>query len=116
VSRLKTTFSRLRSTGKTGLIPYVTAGDPSRESVVALMHVLVSQGADVLELGVPFFPKTPKPLRLEILIIKFVKNNKRENQYYFYNLLYSINLTNEIRRCHPHCISRRRRLRINERR
>jgi tryptophan synthase alpha chain len=54
VSRLKTTFSRLRSTGKTGLIPYVTAGDPSRESVVALMHVLVSQGADVLELGVPF--------------------------------------------------------------
>lgn len=54
MSRLKTTFSRIQSTGRTGLIPYVTAGDPSRESVVALMHVLVREGADVLELGVPF--------------------------------------------------------------
>jgi len=54
VSRIHATFERLRQQGKTGLIPYVTAGDPSRETVVELMHRLVASGADVIELGVPF--------------------------------------------------------------
>ena len=54
MSRIHATFERLRQQGKTGLIPYVTAGDPSRETVVELMHRLVASGADVIELGVPF--------------------------------------------------------------
>lgn len=54
MSRLKTTFDRLKQAGKKGLVPYITAGDPTRESVVALMHALVKNGADVIELGVPF--------------------------------------------------------------
>lgn len=54
MSRLKTTFDRLKQAGKKGLVPYITAGDPTRESVVSLMHTLVKNGADVLELGVPF--------------------------------------------------------------
>lgn len=54
MSRIATTFQALRSAGKTGLVPYITAGDPSRESVVELMHTLVRHGADVIELGVPF--------------------------------------------------------------
>lgn len=54
MSRLKTTFDRLKQAGKKGLVPYITAGDPTRESVVSLMHALVKNGADVIELGVPF--------------------------------------------------------------
>lgn len=54
MSRIQSTFEALKKQGKTGLIPYVTAGDPGRESVVTLMHTLVSNGADVIELGVPF--------------------------------------------------------------
>ncbi len=54
MSRIHATFERLRQQGKTGLIPYVTAGDPNRETVVELMHRLVKSGADVIELGVPF--------------------------------------------------------------
>ncbi|MEN9759614.1 MAG: tryptophan synthase alpha chain, partial [Pseudomonadota bacterium] len=54
MSRIHATFERLRQQGKTGLIPYVTAGDPNRETVVELMHCLVKSGADVIELGVPF--------------------------------------------------------------
>lgn len=54
MSRLQPTFDRLKQAGKTGLVPYITAGDPSRDHVVALMHALVKNGADVLELGVPF--------------------------------------------------------------
>jgi tryptophan synthase alpha chain len=54
VSRISQRFDALRLQGRTGLIPYVTAGDPSRDIVVPLMHGLVESGADVIELGVPF--------------------------------------------------------------
>ena len=49
-----TTLARLRAAGRTALIPYVAAGDPSRASMLPIMLQLVAAGADVIELGVPF--------------------------------------------------------------
>jgi tryptophan synthase alpha chain len=54
MSRLDRRFAALKAAGRTGLIPFVTAGDPAPEHAVALMHALVAAGADVIELGVPF--------------------------------------------------------------
>jgi tryptophan synthase alpha chain len=54
MSRIDKRFATLKATGRTGLIPFVTAGDPSPEHAVTLMHALVEAGADLLELGVPF--------------------------------------------------------------
>jgi len=54
MSRLDQTFAGLRATSRKALIPFVTAGDPSLESLVPVMHALVEAGADVIELGVPF--------------------------------------------------------------
>jgi tryptophan synthase alpha chain len=54
VNRIDARFASLKSTQRKGLIPFVTAGDPSPECVVALMHALVEAGADLIELGVPF--------------------------------------------------------------
>jgi tryptophan synthase alpha chain len=51
-ARLKAAFAA--SAGRTALIPYITAGDPSKEATPVLMHALVKAGADVIELGVPF--------------------------------------------------------------
>ena len=53
MSRIQQTFSALN--GAKALIPYITVGDPSLETTLALMHSLVANGADILELGVPFF-------------------------------------------------------------
>ncbi|RBH91051.1 tryptophan synthase subunit alpha, partial [Xanthomonas oryzae pv. oryzae] len=44
----------LRANGRKALIPFITAGDPSLEATVPVMHALVRAGADVIELGVPF--------------------------------------------------------------
>ncbi|TKR53766.1 tryptophan synthase subunit alpha [Allopusillimonas ginsengisoli] len=52
--RLKAAFEATRKARRTALIPYVTAGYPSRTITPALMHALVAAGADVIELGVPF--------------------------------------------------------------
>ncbi len=54
VNRIDATFARLRSSGRAGLIPYITAGDPSLAATVPLMRALAVAGADVIELGVPF--------------------------------------------------------------
>ncbi len=54
MSRIQSTFAALASKNKKGLIPFFTAGDPSPELTVPLMHALVAGGSDVLELGVPF--------------------------------------------------------------
>ena len=54
MNRLDQRFAALKAAGRTGLIPFVTAGDPAPEHTVALMHALVEAGADVIELGVPF--------------------------------------------------------------
>ncbi len=54
MSRIGERFAGLQSSGRTGLIPYVTAGDPSPKATVPLMHALAKAGAGVIELGVPF--------------------------------------------------------------
>jgi tryptophan synthase alpha chain len=54
MSRIAGRFAELRATGRTALIPYVTAGDPEPGVTVPLLHALVAAGADILELGVPF--------------------------------------------------------------
>ncbi|MEW6690098.1 MAG: tryptophan synthase subunit alpha [Pseudomonadota bacterium] len=54
MSRIQARFEALRRAGRKALIPYITAGDPTREQTVPLLHALVEGGADVIELGVPF--------------------------------------------------------------
>ena len=54
MTRLDARFAALRAAGRKALIPFVTAGDPSLEATVPVMHALVAAGADVIELGVPF--------------------------------------------------------------
>lgn len=52
--RIATVFAGLAESGRAALIPYIAAGDPTPDSTVPLMHALVSAGADILEIGVPF--------------------------------------------------------------
>ncbi|NOT67992.1 MAG: tryptophan synthase subunit alpha [Methylophilaceae bacterium] len=54
MSRIQTTFAALKQQNKKALIPYITAGDPHPKYTVMLMHTLVENGADIIELGVPF--------------------------------------------------------------
>ncbi|VVE09558.1 tryptophan synthase alpha chain [Pandoraea capi] len=54
MSRIQATFQALQAQGKKGLIPFITAGDPEPGWTVKLMHALADNGADVIELGVPF--------------------------------------------------------------
>lgn len=54
MSRIEACFKALASSGRKGLVPFVTAGDPVLDITVPLMHAMVEAGADMIELGIPF--------------------------------------------------------------
>ena len=54
MARIDERFTRLRKSGKTGLVTYVTAGDPDLARSAEIIKRLDHAGADVLEIGVPF--------------------------------------------------------------
>ena len=54
MSRLNKTFKTLRRAERTGLVTYVTAGDPTVARTESILRTLDASGADVLEIGVPF--------------------------------------------------------------
>ena len=54
MNRIDTRFAALKANQRKALVPFITAGDPSLEATVPVMHALAEAGADVIELGVPF--------------------------------------------------------------
>lgn len=47
-------FANLREQGKCALIPFITAGDPDLTTTAAALEALDQNGADLIELGVPY--------------------------------------------------------------
>lgn len=54
MSRIEERFTRLREAGATGLVTYVTAGDPDLPRSAEILKRLDQAGADVIEVGIPF--------------------------------------------------------------
>ncbi len=54
MSRIPSKFEGLKTSGRKGFIPFVTAGDPDLETSLSIVLKLAEMGADVIELGVPF--------------------------------------------------------------
>src|SRR4051794_43202 len=54
MTRITQLFDRLKNEGRTGMVAYLTAGDPSPEATPELVAALERGGADLIELGVPF--------------------------------------------------------------
>jgi tryptophan synthase alpha chain len=52
--RLSTRFAACAAEGRAALVTFVTAGDPDRTTSAAVLRALVANGADIVELGMPF--------------------------------------------------------------
>lgn len=52
--RLADRFADMRREGRTGLVAYVTAGDPDLDRTAGILRAVDRGGADVIEVGVPF--------------------------------------------------------------
>ena len=58
MNRIDATFAALKQEGRTGLVGYLTAGDPDREQSERDLREAIESGLDVLELGVPYSDPT----------------------------------------------------------
>ena len=54
MSRISQVFNELRQKNEKALIPFISAGDPDLETTENLLKCLIENGADIIELGVPF--------------------------------------------------------------
>jgi tryptophan synthase alpha chain len=54
VSRIAGVFAKLRAENRAALIPFVEAFDPDRATSAALLTGMAANGADIIEIGVPF--------------------------------------------------------------
>ena len=54
MNRITQTFRRLQLEGKSAMIAFITAGDPTLKSTVKIALELEKAGVDILELGIPF--------------------------------------------------------------
>ncbi len=52
--RYETTFANLKANQQGGFVPFVTLCDPNYERSIEIIHCLINNGADALELGLPF--------------------------------------------------------------
>ena len=54
MTRIDTTFARLRAQGRKAFVSYIMGGDPDVETSLAVMRGLPGAGVDIIELGMPF--------------------------------------------------------------
>src|SRR5438477_555954 len=54
MNRIDKLFSGLRSEKRRALMPFVTAGDPDLATTAMLINELVSRGAHLIEVGIPY--------------------------------------------------------------
>jgi tryptophan synthase alpha chain len=54
MDRLAVTFARARAQNRAAFVAYLCAGDPDFDTSLAACRALLQNGADILELGVPF--------------------------------------------------------------
>jgi tryptophan synthase alpha chain len=52
--RIDDAFAQMKADGRTGLVAYVTAGDPDLDRSAEVIRAVAEGGADVIEVGVPF--------------------------------------------------------------
>lgn len=118
MGRLETTFARCRAENRAALVSYVCAGDPDAATSVKILLALAENGADILEVGVPFSDPLADGLTnqlaaqralesgmthnglLEILRAVRAKTDKPLVLYTYYNLLITRGLNETCKALH----------------
>ena len=54
MSRIQNCFQKLKEKNEKALVAFVTAGDPDLPTTEKIFSIIENNGADIIELGVPF--------------------------------------------------------------
>ncbi|HBF36577.1 MAG TPA: tryptophan synthase subunit alpha, partial [Firmicutes bacterium] len=74
MNRIAKKFAELRQNKKKAFIPYIMAGDPNLEKTVELIQLLAENGADLIEVGVPFSDPVADGLVIQQAGVRALRN------------------------------------------
>ena len=74
MNRIDKAFAELKKAGKKALITFVTAGDPDIETTEKIVMDMFENGADIVELGVPFSDPVAEGLTIQAASLRSLKN------------------------------------------
>jgi len=74
VSRIAEKFLELKQKAQTAFIPYITAGDPDLDATEKLLVTCAENGADIIELGIPFSDPTADGPTIQAASDRALKN------------------------------------------
>lgn len=72
--RIESKFNELTHKNKAGLVTYITAGDPSLEDTMDIILELENNGADIIELGIPFSDPMADGPAIQLASERSIKN------------------------------------------
>lgn len=70
-------FKSLQANAQCALIPFITAGDPDLETTAKALKVLAQNGADIIELGVPYSDPLADGPTIQAAATRALKQNVR---------------------------------------
>ncbi len=79
-NRIDIRFRKLKEQGRTGLVTFVTAGDPDHETSIDLVKLLPEAGADIIELGMPFSDPMADGPAIQAASIRALENGANMNR------------------------------------
>ncbi len=78
MNRIDTFFAK----GRKAFVPYITAGHPSADDTLEIMKLLVDNGADIIELGMPFSDPTADGPTIQASSQRALEQGFRREQYF----------------------------------
>ncbi len=73
-NRIDTCFEQLKNDGKKALITFITAGDPDMETTEKAVLTMYENGADMIELGVPFSDPVAEGVTIQKASLRSLNN------------------------------------------
>lgn len=74
MTRLNQAFERAAAEGRSALVVFLSAGDPSLDATVDLVLAAADAGADIVELGVPYSDPTADGAAIQRASVRALKN------------------------------------------
>lgn len=74
MNRIDKAFAELKEAGRKALITFVTAGDPDLETTEKVVMAMYENGADIVELGVPFSDPVAEGKTIQQASLRSLKN------------------------------------------
>ncbi len=75
MSRIGVKFNELRELNKKALITFVTAGDPDLDGTKRIVEAMERNGADLIELGIPYSDPVAEGPVIQAANVRALKNN-----------------------------------------